>query len=109
MSFGAKRLGQKSGAGFYSYAKGSRGLDDRPGRLIAHEMQELQLDADAVLALVGLFHRQTEAGELVVAVALADAEFEPPAGDRVHQGVLLRALPVDARRAVLPRAAMGFS
>jgi 3-hydroxyacyl-CoA dehydrogenase/enoyl-CoA hydratase/3-hydroxybutyryl-CoA epimerase/3-hydroxyacyl-CoA dehydrogenase/enoyl-CoA hydratase/3-hydroxybutyryl-CoA epimerase/enoyl-CoA isomerase len=24
----AKRLGQKSGAGFYSYAKGSRGLDD---------------------------------------------------------------------------------
>ena len=24
----AGRLGQKSGAGFYSYAKGSRGLDD---------------------------------------------------------------------------------
>jgi 3-hydroxyacyl-CoA dehydrogenase len=24
----AKRLGQKSGAGFYSYAKGSRGVDD---------------------------------------------------------------------------------
>ena len=40
-------------------------------------------------ALVGLFHRNAEARELVVAIALADAEFEPAAGQQVDGGGLL--------------------
>src|SRR5437762_850232 len=34
-------------------------------------------------ALVRLFHRQAEAGKFVVAVALADAKIEPPAGEEI--------------------------
>ena len=40
-------------------------------------------------ALVGLLHRDAEARELVVAVALADAEFEPAAGQQIDGGRLL--------------------
>ena len=40
-------------------------------------------------ALVGLLHRNAEARELVVAVALADAEFEPAAGEQIDGRGLL--------------------
>ena len=38
----------------------------------------------------GLLHRDAEADELVVAVALADAEIQPSAGQQVHRRRLLR-------------------
>ena len=42
-----------------------------------------------VEAFVGLLHRHRKPGELVVAIALADAEIEPPAGQQVESRRLL--------------------
>ena len=42
-----------------------------------------------VEARIGLLHRHAEPGELVVAVALADAEIEPSAGQQIECGGLL--------------------
>ncbi len=45
--------------------------------------------SDSLKRRIGFLDRQTEAGELVVAVALADAEIEPAAGQQVDGRGLL--------------------
>jgi len=57
-------------------------------RAIGRPRLEHHLEA-LVEPLVGLFHRNAESGELVVPVALADAEVDPAAGEQVYGGDLL--------------------
>ena len=76
------------------------------GRRLDHDIVELPISAAMrerlvggpgfedhgeafVVARIGLVHRYAEAGELVVAIALADAEIEPPAGEEVEGRRLL--------------------